>query len=313
MEGNNGMELQLIVKPGTAVSNFEDFKAAVAQELEEKYMHMEVSDESLKEARAARARLNAAKDSLKAAMRSAQLQNDEPLEIPKKQAKELEQLLSQAISTLDVQIKEIEAKRREQRMITAKGIMAEIIASFPEAVQEIAVRCDWIVKDTWGNATTSTAQIKRDVTQACQDIQTALMTFNGDFRPQMLDDFIEYGNVSKALLFGQKLQRQKDAYEDAQRRKREEEAARAAAAAIPAPAPEPQPEPEPDPEPEPEEEQFAMPAEQFGVITLEEPRAVEKDDMLQAYINIKIVARRYQIKWVLEAMKRANIPYIRLK
>ena len=311
MEEATTMELQLIVNPGTAVSNFEDFKAAVAKELEEKYMHMEVSDESLKEARAARARLNAAKDSLKAAMRSAQLQNDEPLEIPKKQAKELEQLLSQAINTLDVQIKEIEAGRREQRMITAKGIMAEIIASFPEAVQEIAVQCNWLVKDTWGNANTSAAQIKRDVTQACQDIQTALMTFNGDFRPQMLDDFIEYGNVSKALLFGQKLQRQKDAYEEAQRRKREEEEAARAAASIP--APEPQPEPEPEVVEEEQIEEPAEPMEEFGVITLEEPRAIEKDDMLQAFINIKIVARRYQIKWVLEAMKRANIPYIRLK
>lgn len=213
------MNLSVIVNPGTAVTNFEEFKTAIRRELDEKYSTIEVSEERLRDAKDARAKLNKAKAALKETMRSAQLQNDEILVVPKQQAKELEGILDEYIGNLDSQIKDIEEAQRQDRLRQAKATFAEILATYTEDVQEIAVQCEWIVNPKWGNATYSAAQVKKDCKAACDGIAAALQTFEGEFRPQMIADFIKNGNATSSLLFGKQLQRQKEAYEAAQKAK----------------------------------------------------------------------------------------------
>ena len=216
---DESLSLSVIVKPGTVTDNFEQFKESLRMELESKYSTIEVSEEHLKEAKDFRAKLNKAKDQLKATMRSAQAENDQPLVVPKQQAKELEQILLEYISTIDHQIKEIEEKQRKLKMDEATAIMAAAFADASEEVCEIAVKCEWIKKPEWGNKTYSPGRIAKDSREAREQIEHALELFTGDFRPQMLADFIKYGNLAKSQLFGAQLQKQKEAYEAAKKAK----------------------------------------------------------------------------------------------
>ena len=56
------MELKIFVEPGKVTQNFAEFKQMVKSELETKYLNIAVTEESLKEAKDARARLNKAKE-----------------------------------------------------------------------------------------------------------------------------------------------------------------------------------------------------------------------------------------------------------
>ena len=310
----NNLMLSVIVNPGTVTNNFDQFKELLKNELDTKFSTIEVSEERLKEAKDARAKLNKAKASLKEAMRSAQLQNDEPLVVPKQQAKEIEQLLDGYIVNLDRQIKEIEEEQRKQRRNAAKDIFAEILSTYPEEVQETATQCNWIENEKWSNATYSQLQIKKDCRKICDDIQTALQTFEGEFRPQMLADYIKNGNFAASLLFGSQLKKQKEAYEAAKKAREE---------VSPTEAKEPTLGKENSSEPTSCVSQADMPqvtecegAAHRSVLFTE---VISPSEFLQepnahktAYIDLRITAPRYHIRWLLRVLDDMGIAYQRL-
>jgi len=182
----------------------------VSLELETKYKNIDVSEESLKEAREARARLNRTKTALEEMVRSAKRQNDKPLEIPKQRAEELKALLDDAIQTIDVQIKQIEQKRRDEKFLSALEIYKEVFSDASPDVRQFADRCSWICKAEWGNATYSDKKVREDCTKAKDEILSALQVLSGEFAPQMLDDFMQYGSLAKAQIEGGRLQRVKE-------------------------------------------------------------------------------------------------------
>ena len=208
----NKLELQIFVEPGKVTQNFAEFKQMVKRELETKYMNISVTEENLKDAKDARARLNKAMSSLKESMRSAQRQNDEPLKVPKAQAKELEALLNDAIIIIDTQIKRIEDKRREEKHSKALGVYREVFANAPEDVREFADRCEWIIKDEWSNATYSLAKVKSECISAVTEIDSALQLLTGEYSAQMLEDFRQYGSIAKAQIEGQRLAKAKEEF-----------------------------------------------------------------------------------------------------
>ena len=313
MENNNAIELMVRVKPGEVTTTFQEFKAMVKKELEEKYSNIEVSEERLKDAKDARARLNKAKASLKETMKSAQIENDEPLRVPKEQAKELEELLNSAINTLDAQIKEIEERQRSQKMDEARGIFMQVIAAAPAEVQEFAVTCDWIVKPEWGNKTYAASKVRKDCEAVAEEISHALDLFQGEFRPQMLEDYRKNGSLAKAQLFGAQLQRQKDAYEEAQRIRREAAAARQ--------QPQPEPEPVKAEEPEVKAEDYVYTGEIHNVQVgrqnpteeIPSPSNYIKDERSyqKGYLQIRIALMRYQAEWLEDILKSHGIEYRR--
>lgn len=204
--GTTGLELQIIVQPGTVTQNFEAFKEMVKNELETKYKNLDVSEKSLQDAKAARARLNKAKAALKESMRSAQRENDKPLMVPKAQAKKLEELLDEAIVTIDEQIKAIEGKRRDEKLKRANEVKDKVFSDASDEVKELAGKCRWIVLSEWGNVTYQMSKVEEDCTKARKKIESALKLLRGEFAPQMLDHFIRNGSVSDAQEEGLRLE-----------------------------------------------------------------------------------------------------------
>ena len=290
MEEKTNLELQIFVKPGTVTDNFEEFKKMVSLELETKYKNIDVSEESLKEAREARARLNRTKSALEEMVRSAKRQNDKPLEIPKQRAEELKALLDDAIQTIDVQIKQIEQKRRDEKFLSALEIYKEVFSDVSPDVRQFADRCSWICKAEWGNATYSDKKVREDCTKAKEEILSALQVLTGEFAPQMLDDFMQNGSLAKAQIEGGRLQRVKEEHEAflaKQKAQNVQSAQSIATSAEQAPIPE-------------------MKTENLCKPSFEEPHTVnppsfyrksEADDRVGT-VNMTFKGTLYQLKWI---------------
>lgn len=304
------MNLLATVKPGQVTTNFDQFKDLVRKELEENYKSIVVSEESLKEAKAARASLNKAKESLKETMRSATAQNDEPLKVARVQAKELEAILDDAILTLDRQIKDIENKQREQRIQKAENVLASTMSRLEtDEMIAFAAECDWIRQKSWGNATTSFLQIKSDCDKAKALIEQAFALLEGDFRPQMLAEFKRTGDLTGAQMLGRKLQKERDDYEAAQLAK-----AQAAQATAQAPAPTPAPAPAPElPKKEIKEEPIQE-EQGIEVITVRLPESFIRDERSRkrCHADFRVVGARFQLEWLLDTCKGFGIELTRL-
>ena len=287
------MNLLATVKPGQVSTNFDQFKDLVKKELEENYKSIVVSEEGLKET-----------------MRSATAQNDEPLKVARAQAKELEALLDDAILTLDRQIKNIENKQREQRIQKAENVLASTMSRLEtDEMIAFAAGCDWIRQKSWGNATTSFLQIKRDCDNAKALIEQAFALLEGDFRPQMLAEFKRTGDLTGAQMLGRKLQKERDDYEAAQLAK-----AQAAQATAQAPAPTPAPAPAPElPKKEIKEEPIQE-EQGIEVITVRLPESFIRDERSRkrCHADFRVVGARFQLEWLLDTCKGFGIELTRL-
>lgn len=207
------MDLVTKVKPGTVSTNFEEFKELVRKEMEDNFKTIVVTEDQLQSAKDARATLNKAKAALKDAVKSMQAENDEPLKTAKSQAKELEAILDDAISTLDSQIKTIENRQREQNMDKAMNVLASKLDRLSQDQNKFAVECmSWLQNPKWANKGTSFQSIMKECDEKVALIQQAWDLLEGDFRPQMLENFKQYGDLAKAQLYGKELERQRKAY-----------------------------------------------------------------------------------------------------
>lgn len=292
-----GLEMQLMatVKPGTVSTNFEQFKEEVRRELEENYKTIVVTEEQLENARKARAKLNKAKDALKATMRSAQTENDEPLKVAKAQAKELEALLDDAILTLDTQIKTIEEKQRSERMRKATNLLATKIENKKDdRLSELCGGClGWMVNPKWANAGCSFTQVNSDCDEAIERCRNALELLQGPYRTQMLAEFQKTGDLAKAQLLG--VQMAKD----------EERLAQLSA---------------------PQQEQATVPNKEIKLvyenevpagkpqISLDDPKTYIEDERSErsCYADFHVTCKRYQMAWLLAICEIMGISLKRL-
>lgn len=281
------MELVTKVEPGSVTTNFEDFKEALRIEMETKYKSIVVSEESIKEARDARAVLNKAKEGLKDAVRSMKAQNAEPLKMAETQAKELEALIDDAINTLDGQIKRIEDAQRKQRTDSAIQILAQKLERLPMEVNEFAAGCmDWLINPKWGNATCRFIEINKDCDEKVERIQNAWDLLQGEYRPQMLAQFQKTGDLAKAQLYGMELSRQKEAFS----------------------APQKENIPISENKPVYDEPVQEAPKAQEGIL-IEAPEAYDNKENSHNKCKavFKLVCMRYQMEWFLATCERFGI------
>lgn len=291
------MVLKAQVHPGSVSTNFAEFKELVRKELEENYKTIVVSEEHLKNAKDARATLNKAKESLKQTMRSAQLENDEPLKIAKQQAKELEALLDDAINTLDVQIKEIEGKRRQERKDRVVAILATKVDNLPDELIDFATGCmGWMVNPKWENSSYSFASIMADCDEAVQKLQQAWELLQGDYRPQMLAEFQRTGDLAKAQLLGLQLAKEAKAF-------------------TPPPIPETAKTiPNQENKTSYVDQIVIIPEAETKTVAVDVPKAFWKDEKSDknCRADFRIRGKRYELEWFMAVCERFNISLERL-
>lgn len=161
------MSLELIMRSGEVsipqeIENLEQLKSELAPKLEY-YSSLVVTEDSIKEAKADRARLNKLKTAVEERRKDIKKQVMglyEPLE---KQCRELTALIDAPICAIDGQLKNFDEIRKKEKL-------SEITKFFEQINCLDFVRLEDVLAPKWGNAAVKTDRLKADMAERVQRI-----------------------------------------------------------------------------------------------------------------------------------------------
>lgn len=206
--------------------NFEELKAeisAVAQD----YAVSVYTDDTIKNAKADRAKLNKFVDALNAKRTEIRRQLLKPDEQFGREIKELTGIVQGAIENIDGQIKDYERRQREEK--TAK------IREFYEAhIHDIGeyLPFERVMKPEYANASTTMKSIRQEILDQIQKVDEGLAILNevdSPYAGDMKKVFLQNYDIGAAMAERNRLeaeQRNREIFLEDQRRRKEERAAR---------------------------------------------------------------------------------------
>lgn len=201
--------------------NNEELKAEIAEKMQE-YKSLAFTEDTIKEARADRAKLNKLRTAFEDERKRIKKLCMAPYDEFEKQVKELIALIDEPIRLIDSQIKEVEEKRRDDKR-------KEIETLFPAIGFQGFVTLDMIWDEKWLNATVSMTKIEEQMKSRMYRIRDDVFAIHSlpEFSFEAMEVYKKSLDLTRAIQEGQRLseiQKRKAAYEEEQRRK--EEAAR---------------------------------------------------------------------------------------
>lgn len=201
-----------------------ELKTEIEEKMKE-YKTLAFTEETIKEAKADRAKLNKLRTAFEDERKRIKKLCMAPYDEFEKQVKELIALIDEPIRLIDSQIKEVEEKRRDDKR-------KEIEALFPTIGFQAFVTLDMIWDEKWLNATVSMAKVEEQMKSRMYQIGDDVFTIHGlpEFSFEAMDVYKNTLDLTKAIQEGHRLseiQKRKAAYEEEQRKK--EEAAKQAA------------------------------------------------------------------------------------
>ena len=201
-----------------------ELKTEIEEKMKE-YKTLAFTEETIKEAKADRAKLNKLKTAFEDERKRIKKLCMAPYDEFEKQVKELIALIDEPIRLIDSQIKEVEEKRRNDKR-------KEIEALFPTIGFQAFVTLDMIWDEKWLNATVSMTKVEEQMKTRRYQIGDDVFTIHSlpEFSFEAMEVYKKTLDLTKAIQEGQRLseiQKRKAAYEEEQRKK--EEAAKQAA------------------------------------------------------------------------------------
>ena len=201
-----------------------ELKTEIEEKMKE-YKTLAFTEETIKEAKADRAKLNKLKTAFEDERKRIKKLCMAPYDEFEKQVKEIIALIDEPIRLIDSQIKEVEEKRRDDKR-------KEIEALFPTIGFQAFVTLDMIWDEKWLNATVSMTKVEEQMKTRMYQIGDDVFTIHSlpEFSFEAMEVYKKTLDLTKAIQEGQRLseiQKRKAAYEEEQRKK--EEAAKQAA------------------------------------------------------------------------------------
>ncbi len=199
--------------------NNEELKAEIAEKMQE-YTALVFTEETIKEAKADRAKLNKLRTAFEDERKQIKKLCMAPYDVFEKQVKELIALIDEPIQLIDRQIKEVEQKKREEKRTAIEELFSSIgFQSF--------VKLEHVWDDKWLNATVSLAKIEEQMRSKMYQVGQDVMTIHNlsEFSFEAMEVYKKSLDLTQAIQEGQRLseiQKRKAAYEEEQRRKQEE-------------------------------------------------------------------------------------------
>lgn len=239
-----------LVRRADIQANFDECKAALT-EMMQPYKTLIVSEDTLPQAKADRARIRKVAARIDEARKEVKRIYTEPLAVFEGKCKELTAICSEADQNIDKQVKEFDQKRKDAKV-------EELRAYFFEHVGDVADYLSFphIFNPRWENATyaieAAKADIMREIT-ACVSAVNAIRTLHSPFETTLLDLYRQHHDLAECMNKHEQLTALREMEE---KRRAQVDAQRAAAAAQRAAQP-PMPTNEPAPAPQidvPEEE-----------------------------------------------------------
>lgn len=196
--------------------NNEELKAEIAEKMQE-YKSLAFTEETIKEAKADRAKLNKLRTAFEDERKRIKKLCMAPYDEFEKQVNELIALIDEPIQLIDSQIKEVEQKRREEKRQKIEELFACI--GF-----QTFVTLDKIWDDKWLNASVTLGKIEGQMKSRMYQIGNDVLTIQNlpEFSFEAMEVYKKTLDLTMAIREGQRLseiQKCKAAYEEEQRRK----------------------------------------------------------------------------------------------
>lgn len=196
--------------------NNEELKTEIAEKMQE-YKSLAFTEETIKEAKADRAKLNKLRTAFEDERKRIKKLCMAPYDEFEKQVKELIALIDEPIQLIDSQIKEVEQKRREEKRQKIEELFAGI--GF-----QTFVTLDKIWDDKWLNSSVTLGKIEEQMKSRMYQIGSDYFTIKNlpEFSFEAMEVYKNTLNLTMAIQEGQRLseiQKRKAAYEEEQRRK----------------------------------------------------------------------------------------------
>lgn len=207
--------------------NNEELKAEIAEKMQE-YKTLAFTEETIKEAKADRAKLNKLRTAFEDERKRIKKLCMAPYDSFEVQVKELLSLIDEPIRLIDGQIKEVEQRKRDDKR-------REVERIFKEAGFQPFVTLEQVWDEKWLNATVPISRIEEQMKSRMYQIGNDVLTIRElpEFSFEAMEVYKKTLDLAQAIKEGQRLsdiQKRKAAYEAEQRRKQEEAAAKIAAA-----------------------------------------------------------------------------------
>lgn len=201
--------------------NYDELKQGLQENLE-KYQNLVFTEETMKEGKDTRAKLNKLKKALDDKRKDIKKQCLEPYNAFETKINELIALVDKPTLAIDNQIKAYEEALKEAKKqeiinyFNSKSLFGDLI--------KIDHPCFWDEK--WLNATKKIKDVELEIdnkiTAIKEGLETIDLTFkDSEFKPQMRDVFLKTLDISKALNEKTRLENQKKAEEEYKRKQEE--------------------------------------------------------------------------------------------
>ena len=202
--------------------NFEDLKKEITAASQE-YETSVYTDDTIKSAKADRAKLNKFVDALngkRTEIRKALLKPDEQFGA---EIKELTGIVQKAIDNIDTQVKGYEQRQREEKT-------AKVQEFYEENIHDLSsiLPFDRVFKSEYANASTTMKSIKEDILALIQRVDEGLAIINevdSKFAGDMKEVFLRTYDIGSAMAERNRLEaaeEKRKAYEEEQARKKAE-------------------------------------------------------------------------------------------
>ena len=195
--------------------NFEELKAEITAKAA-LYKNMVYTDDSIREAKADKAKLNKFITALEDKRKEVKKQCLQPYEAFEKQMKELVAIVNEPVQLIDEQVKAYEEKQKEEKLDKIKAYWEG--TEHPEWLQ-----CKAIFDQRWLNTTFSLKKVQEAIEEQLAQIAADVKTLESlqEYSFEAVEVYKQTLDLNRAIAEGQRLA-------DIQKRKAEAEAARQA-------------------------------------------------------------------------------------
>lgn len=209
-----------VINPQHIQTNFEDVDAYLTEAMEP-YTQMVVTEDSIGDAKKTLAQLRKLKDGINAQKIAVKREWMKPYTEYEDKAKQLMSRVEAGISNIDGQVKDYDARRKEQKMADLKSTF-----EFEAARYRVEEYLDWeqIKNPKWANASFSVEDAENEIsgiiTRTAGDVDY-ITGMESPFMPAMLDEYRRSRDLRAALAVEMRLK----ALQEAEERKKAEKVA----------------------------------------------------------------------------------------
>lgn len=178
----------------------------------EKYQGLVYTDDTIKDAKSDRAKLNTFKSMLEDKRKEVKKQCMEPYEAFEKKIKEITAMIDAPVLAIDGQVKAYEDKQKSDKQETIAQIYGELIGELTSLLPLAK-----IMNPRWLNATFKLPAIREEMTAIIANVKTGLAAIEdikSEFKMQIQERFLATLDLASALTENRRLEEQKARLEE---------------------------------------------------------------------------------------------------